>query len=154
MPKTCWNCVFRFVKKHLSWMLLRWCSRVGSGSQRWALQVRVKGQSNLQGTDSSVWLLQVYANFSTPPSSQGNATDHSMRINSVGSSTSSTQPLLVREDVWVVPGRREAQVYSLFVLCRGWEREDFNNFSYFYSLLPLCSWNVIVILFFTTHCFT
>uniref|UniRef100_A0A803WF21 receptor protein-tyrosine kinase n=1 Tax=Ficedula albicollis TaxID=59894 RepID=A0A803WF21_FICAL len=41
----------------------------------------------------------VYANFSTPPSSQGNAPDHSVRINSVGSSASSTQPLLVREDV-------------------------------------------------------
>ncbi|XP_015717845.1 mast/stem cell growth factor receptor Kit isoform X1 [Coturnix japonica] len=42
---------------------------------------------------------RVYANFSTPPSSQGNAADHSVRINSVGSSASSTQPLLVREDV-------------------------------------------------------
>ncbi|XP_074882100.1 mast/stem cell growth factor receptor Kit [Buteo buteo] len=42
---------------------------------------------------------RVYANFSTPPSSQGNAPDHSVRINSVGSSASSTQPLLVREDV-------------------------------------------------------
>ncbi|NWI97534.1 KIT factor, partial [Pitta sordida] len=41
---------------------------------------------------------RVYANFSTPPSSQGNAPDHSVRINSVGSSASSTQPLLVRED--------------------------------------------------------
>uniref|UniRef100_A0A8C8ALW2 Mast/stem cell growth factor receptor Kit n=1 Tax=Otus sunia TaxID=257818 RepID=A0A8C8ALW2_9STRI len=42
---------------------------------------------------------RVYANFSSPPSSQGNAPDHSVRINSVGSSASSTQPLLVREDV-------------------------------------------------------
>lgn len=42
---------------------------------------------------------RVYANFSTPPSSQGNAPDHSVRINSVGSSASSTQPLLVREDI-------------------------------------------------------
>lgn len=42
---------------------------------------------------------RVYANFSTPPSSQGNPTDHSVRINSVGSSASATQPLLVREDV-------------------------------------------------------
>ncbi|NXU57842.1 KIT factor, partial [Turnix velox] len=42
---------------------------------------------------------RVYANFSTPPSSQGNAPDHSVRINSVGSSASSTQPLLIREDV-------------------------------------------------------
>ncbi|KAJ7395133.1 Mast/stem cell growth factor receptor Kit [Pitangus sulphuratus] len=42
---------------------------------------------------------RVYANFSTPASSQGNAPDHSVRINSVGSSASSTQPLLVREDV-------------------------------------------------------
>uniref|UniRef100_A0A8C0V164 Mast/stem cell growth factor receptor Kit n=1 Tax=Cyanistes caeruleus TaxID=156563 RepID=A0A8C0V164_CYACU len=41
---------------------------------------------------------RVYANFSAPPSSQGNAPDHSVRINSVGSSASSTQPLLVRED--------------------------------------------------------
>lgn len=37
-----------------------------------------------------------------------------------------------------------------FVLCRGWERE--NYFFYFYSLLPPCSWNVVVILSFTTHC--
>ncbi|NXN99559.1 KIT factor, partial [Rhinopomastus cyanomelas] len=42
---------------------------------------------------------RVYANFSTPPSNQGNAPDHSVRINSVGSTASSTQPLLVREDV-------------------------------------------------------
>ncbi|XP_010017731.1 PREDICTED: mast/stem cell growth factor receptor Kit-like, partial [Nestor notabilis] len=42
---------------------------------------------------------RVYANFSTPPSSQENAPDHSVRINSVGSSASSTQPLLVREDI-------------------------------------------------------
>ncbi|XP_043369742.1 mast/stem cell growth factor receptor Kit isoform X5 [Dermochelys coriacea] len=36
-----------------------------------------------------------YSNFSPH---QGNAADHSVRINSVGSSASSTQPLLVRED--------------------------------------------------------
>ncbi|XP_073198117.1 mast/stem cell growth factor receptor Kit isoform X2 [Lepidochelys kempii] len=36
-----------------------------------------------------------YSNFSPH---QGNAADHSVRINSVGSSTSSTQPLVVRED--------------------------------------------------------
>uniref|UniRef100_A0A8C5SX47 receptor protein-tyrosine kinase n=1 Tax=Laticauda laticaudata TaxID=8630 RepID=A0A8C5SX47_LATLA len=41
----------------------------------------------------------IYSNVSNSISSQGNATDHSVRINSVGSSSSSTQPLLTHEDV-------------------------------------------------------
>ncbi|XP_039218819.1 mast/stem cell growth factor receptor Kit [Crotalus tigris] len=41
----------------------------------------------------------IYSNVSNGICSQGNATDHSVRINSVGSSASSTQPLLTHEDV-------------------------------------------------------
>uniref|UniRef100_A0A8D0BHY5 receptor protein-tyrosine kinase n=1 Tax=Salvator merianae TaxID=96440 RepID=A0A8D0BHY5_SALMN len=40
----------------------------------------------------------IYSNVTNGVCSQGNATDHSMRINSVGSSASSTQPLLTHED--------------------------------------------------------
>lgn len=76
-----------------------WC--VGPSGKRLGKEsfpTRCAG-SGLHSFDAGLWLLQVYANFSTPPSSQGNAPDHSVRINSVGSSASSTQPLLVREDV-------------------------------------------------------
>ncbi|KAM6439787.1 mast/stem cell growth factor receptor Kit [Liasis olivaceus] len=41
----------------------------------------------------------IYSNVSSGVCSQGNAVDHSVRINSVGSSASSTQPLLTHEDV-------------------------------------------------------
>uniref|UniRef100_A0A670YBY9 receptor protein-tyrosine kinase n=1 Tax=Pseudonaja textilis TaxID=8673 RepID=A0A670YBY9_PSETE len=41
----------------------------------------------------------IYSNVSNSICSQGNAADHSVRINSVGSSSSSTQPLLTHEDV-------------------------------------------------------
>ncbi|XP_013930733.1 PREDICTED: mast/stem cell growth factor receptor Kit-like [Thamnophis sirtalis] len=41
----------------------------------------------------------IYSNVSNGICGQGNATDHSVRINSVGSSASSTQPLLTHEDV-------------------------------------------------------
>ncbi|XP_070613239.1 mast/stem cell growth factor receptor Kit isoform X1 [Erythrolamprus reginae] len=41
----------------------------------------------------------IYSNVSNGICSQGNATDHFVRINSVGSSASSTQPLLTHEDV-------------------------------------------------------
>uniref|UniRef100_A0A8D2LVA8 Protein kinase domain-containing protein n=1 Tax=Varanus komodoensis TaxID=61221 RepID=A0A8D2LVA8_VARKO len=40
----------------------------------------------------------IYSNVASGICSQGNATDHSERINSVGSSASSTQPLLTHED--------------------------------------------------------
>lgn len=143
--------VFRFGKKHLSWIPSMLVCSIQWGKAREGELSDYAWREH--SADTGLWLLQVYANFSTPPSSQGNAPDHSVRINSVGSSASSTQPLLVREDVWVTSGRRGAQMYWLFVLCRGWERDDFNNFSYFYSLLPLCSWNVVVLLSFTTHCY-
>ncbi|XP_053114473.1 mast/stem cell growth factor receptor Kit isoform X2 [Hemicordylus capensis] len=40
----------------------------------------------------------IYSNITSGLCSQGNAADHSVRINSVGSSASSTQPLLAHED--------------------------------------------------------
>ncbi|XP_061440387.1 mast/stem cell growth factor receptor Kit [Rhineura floridana] len=40
----------------------------------------------------------IYSNVTSGICTQGNATDHSARINSVGSSASSTQPLLTHED--------------------------------------------------------
>ncbi|KAH0616194.1 hypothetical protein JD844_027133 [Phrynosoma platyrhinos] len=49
--------------------------------------------------DSNFHLFQIYSNVTSGICSQGNGTDHSVRINSVGSSASSTQPLLTNEDV-------------------------------------------------------
>lgn len=119
-PETFWNC---FDLQRSSWAGTLPQQRVVHSGKRLRKECspRMCEGSSLQSIDTSLWLLQVYANFSSPPSSQGNALDHSVRINSVGSSASSTQPLLVREDVWVTCEEEEIRCVSC-LYCAGAER--------------------------------
>lgn len=71
---------------------------------------------------------QIYSNLANwSPNQDSTVVDHSVRINSVGSSASSTQPLLVHEDVWsktrvwgVSPTERSPSFRFLWLFCLFW----------------------------------